>query len=102
MLHLVTQIPQAICEPTSLASFEIGRIYGQAAKKATIRDGDFLVGLPARIRTADLQSRSLTRYPAVPQVDIQFFQVVLSVLKDLQSLPLAQAKRYVKGKCRGK
>ena len=59
-------------------------------------------GLPARIRTADLQSRSLTRYPAVPQVDIQFFQVVLSVLKDLQSLPLAHAKRYMKGEYRGK
>ena len=30
-----------------------------------------VLGLPARIRTADLQSRSLTRYPAVPQVGIQ-------------------------------
>ena len=28
------------------------------------------LGLPTRIRTADLQSRSLTRYPAVPWVDI--------------------------------
>ena len=27
-------------------------------------------GLPERIRTFDLQSRSLTRYPAVPRVDI--------------------------------
>ena len=26
-------------------------------------------GLPERIRTFDLQSRSLTRYPAVPRVD---------------------------------
>ena len=26
-------------------------------------------GLPDRIRTYDLQSRSLTRYPAVPRVD---------------------------------
>ena len=30
-----------------------------------------LDGLPERIRTFDLQSRSLTRYPAVPRVDIQ-------------------------------
>ena len=30
----------------------------------------FSVGLPERIRTADLQSRSLTRYPAVPRVEI--------------------------------
>ena len=31
-------------------------------------------GLPERIRTFDLQSRSLTRYPAVPRADIQFFE----------------------------
>ena len=30
-------------------------------------------GLPERIRTVDLQSRSLTRYPAVPRVDILLF-----------------------------
>ena len=30
----------------------------------------FWFGLPERIRTVDLQSRSLTRYPAVPRVDI--------------------------------
>ena len=29
-----------------------------------------LIGLPERIRTVDLQSRSLTRYPAVPRVDV--------------------------------
>ncbi len=29
-----------------------------------------IFGLPERIRTADLQSRSLTRYPAVPRADI--------------------------------
>ena len=27
-------------------------------------------GLPEQIRTVDLQSRSLTRYPAVPRVEI--------------------------------
>ena len=31
----------------------------------------FFIGLPERIRTVDLQSRSLTRYPAVPRVDFQ-------------------------------
>ena len=33
------------------------------------RSGDFRLGLPDRIRTYGLQSRSLTRYPAVPRVD---------------------------------
>ena len=32
--------------------------------------GALSFGLPERIRTADLQSRSLTRYPAVPRVDL--------------------------------
>ena len=32
--------------------------------------GVSFVGLPERIRTFDLQSRSLTRYPAVPRVEI--------------------------------
>ena len=31
---------------------------------------DGLFGLPDRIRTCDLESRSLTRYPAVPRVDL--------------------------------
>ena len=35
----------------------------------------FGVGLPDRIRTCDLQSRSLTRYPAVPRADI-FLQLL--------------------------
>ena len=34
--------------------------------------GAGLFGLPERIRTFDLQSRSLTRYPAVPRVDVLF------------------------------
>ena len=29
-----------------------------------------IFGLPERIRTVDLQSRSLTRYPAVPRVEM--------------------------------
>ena len=35
------------------------------------KGGGFLFGLPERIRTFDLQSRSLTRYPAVPRVDVK-------------------------------
>ena len=35
-----------------------------------LRKGAFLFGLPDRIRTCDLKSRSLARYPAVPRVDI--------------------------------
>ena len=34
------------------------------------RDCDGLFGLPDRIRTCDLKSRSLARYPAVPRVDM--------------------------------
>ncbi len=37
-------------------------------KKSTSRNLS-IFGLPDRIRTCDLQSRSLTRYPAVPRVD---------------------------------
>ena len=38
------------------------------------------VGLPERIRTFDLQSRSLTRYPAVPRVDMKFLPHHYSIL----------------------
>ena len=38
--------------------------------------GVFSVGLPERIRTFDLQSRSLTRYPAVPRVGILYTTVL--------------------------
>ncbi len=34
-----------------------------------------IFGLPDRIRTYGLQSRSLTRYPAVPRVDIFYFNI---------------------------
>ena len=43
---------------------------GRPQKKAPF--GAFFCGLPERIRTFDLQSRSLTRYPAVPRVEICF------------------------------
>ena len=46
----------------------------------------FLHGLPDRIRTCDLQSRSLTRYPAEPRADVSgknksliFFQNIILV-----------------------
>ena len=35
-----------------------------------------LDGLPERIRTFDLQSRSLTRYPAVPRVDFLYLSIL--------------------------
>ena len=37
--------------------------------KSTTQGDAFRFGLPDRIRTYGLQSRSLTRYPAVPRVD---------------------------------
>ena len=57
---------------------EVGFIPSQRTdlvEKATkfYRILSLFLGLPARIRTADLQSRSLTRYPAVPQVDVKFY-----------------------------
>ena len=47
----------------------------------------FFVGLPERIRTFDLQSRSLTRYPAVPRVDIFFFAANKHPFGDRVCLP---------------
>ena len=38
-------------------------------EKAAIGDF-FFYGLPGRIRTCDLESRSLTRYPAVPRAEM--------------------------------
>ncbi len=40
----------------------------------------FLFGLPGRIRTCDLESRSLTRYPAVPRVEIFGFPYPMLIL----------------------
>ncbi len=45
------------------------RPHGQSKAKRPRRAGPLGFGLPERIRTFDLQSRSLTRYPAVPRVD---------------------------------
>ena len=39
------------------------------------------VGLPERIRTFDLQSRSLTRYPAVPRVGMKFYHIIIAYLR---------------------
>ena len=43
---------------------------GKADTKGARSVPPFVSGLPDRIRTDDLQSRSLTRYPAEPRVDI--------------------------------
>ena len=42
--------------------------------------GAFLFGLPERIRTFDLQSRSLTRYPAVPRVGMKLYLIIIAYL----------------------
>ena len=49
--------------------------------KKTPTSGVFLFGLPERIRTFDLQSRSLTRYPAVPRVGISYTLVLYHKLR---------------------
>ena len=49
------------------------------------------VGLPERIRTFDLQSRSLTRYPAVPRVGMKFLPHHYSILAGKKQ-PLFQKK----------
>ena len=41
-----------------------------------------LFGLPERIRTFDLQSRSLTRYPAVPRVDMKLYSTIIAYLRE--------------------
>ena len=38
-------------------------------------------GLPDRIRTCDLKSRSLARYPAVPQAD-KFYDIIIVPKKE--------------------
>ncbi len=55
-------------------AYEIKPSFEIKNKKALKSQGFFVfVGLPERIRTFDLQSRSLTRYPAVPRVDIKLW-----------------------------
>ena len=49
------------------------RILSSKKKKAHTRCTFFFFGLPDRIRTCDLQSRSLTRYPAEPRADIRMY-----------------------------
>ena len=45
-----------------------------------------LFGLPERIRTAGLQSRSLTRYPAVPRADIKTHYILPHFCKKVKSI----------------
>ena len=56
---------------TVIAIVLIGRPLLIGKIKTTPQGGDFRLGLPDRIRTYGLQSRSLTRYPAVPRVDVE-------------------------------
>ena len=50
-------------------------------------------GLPERIRTFDLQSRSLTRYPAVPRVDIKFYHPIIAYLQEKSNPFLKKSRR---------
>ena len=49
-------------------------------EKPSLSEG-FSIGLPERIRTFDLQSRSLTRYPAVPRVGMKFYHIIIAYLR---------------------
>ena len=65
-----SQISQAICEPTPLLRRDRSNLRINQNKKAPKKVLSRF-GLPDRIRTYGLQSRSLTRYPAVPRVEIK-------------------------------
>ena len=52
-------------------------------------------GLPERIRTFDLQSRSLTRYPAVPRVDTRSYSTIIAYLWE-KCKPFLKKSRVVR------
>ena len=54
-----------------------------------------LFGLPERIRTFDLQSRSLTRYPAVPRVDMKLYSTIIAYLRE-KCNPFLKKSRVVR------
>ena len=60
--------------------------YGTNEKSESERFRIF--GLPERIRTAGLQSRSLTRYPAVPRADITVIDYTISYAKSKEFFPV--------------
>ncbi len=62
---------RGVCEPTALV-FSRARspFMIEQSKKGHHEGAPFCFGLPDRIRTYDLKSRSLARYPAVPRVDV--------------------------------
>ena len=70
-----SQIPPAVCEPSALAMLRARPNFVISNKESTSQGGGFFIGLPERIRTFDLQSRSLTRYPAVPRVDMKLWDL---------------------------
>ena len=68
------QAPRPSGGETEPSHFCIAKMKGSPQRvgqteRAPHKGVPFLFGLPERIRTFDLQSRSLTRYPAVPRVD---------------------------------
>ena len=66
MLRFV--IPHTVCEPTFFAMLKIGLTTEKPNKKQTARVCS-LFGLPDRIRTYGLKSRSLVHYPAMLPVE---------------------------------
>ena len=53
----------------AICSHMLGNPTRQSIKEKAAIGDFFFYGLPGRIRTCDLESRSLTRYPAVPRAD---------------------------------
>ena len=63
------------------------------SKEKTPQKWGLFLGLPERIRTFDLQSRSLTRYPAVPRVDIKFDHPIIAYLQEKSNPFLKKSRR---------
>ncbi len=63
------------------ASTQLLALTSRPTEKTPTR-GVFSIGLPERIRTFDLQSRSLTRYPAVPRVGMKLYPIIIAYLRE--------------------
>ena len=59
----------------------------------------FVFGLPDRIRTYGLQSRSLTRYPAVPRVDKLFINIFYGKPSEFAARDKKSAERSMQCYC---
>ena len=64
--HIIRRSRHHSAKPTSFAA---GKHHSKNAPLSVDKSA-FFVGLPDRIRTCDLKSRSLARYPAVPRADV--------------------------------